>query len=218
VASGPESINDLNEIKILGYFETIRSTFLIKLALILNLQDLKSREIMHGLLLRWASEINNTLPDETFMKAFAKLNPELIENLKEDAVSALVSGSWVVFEQIVKDLSKSDYATDAGDISANYQRGSFGFSKAEKDDLDFFYYLRNAMVHYNGAYYAYRDLDHTYNGITYKSVGHHGEKMEFTIYFAFQISADLEKYSMKAWTGSRMPRPAKLCSSPHNPQ
>ncbi len=53
----------------------------------------------------------------------------------------------------------------------------FGFTKEEKADLAFFQYLRHAFMHYNGAYYAHRTIDHTYRGKRYKSTGHSGEKI-----------------------------------------
>ncbi len=150
----PESINNLDETKILGYFETIRSTFLIKVAVVLSLKESGSGDKVHLRLLEAAKEINKKLPDANFIKAFELMNPELLLNLQEDAVTGILSGSWVVFEQIIKDLSKAKYTTDAGDISLNYERGIFGFSKVEKADIALFYYLRNGMVHYYGAFHA----------------------------------------------------------------
>jgi hypothetical protein len=204
-----ESINDLDEVKILGYFETIRSTFLMKVALLTALNEPDSRAKVHPELLRAAKATNTELPDDNFITALGLMNRELILNLMEDAASGVISASWLVFEQIIKDLAKPNYSTDPSDISANYERNLFGFTKAEKADIALFYYIRNGMLHYNGSYYAYRDIDHTYDGIHYRSAGHLGEKMPVNIRTAYRICGDLERYSMRAWSAAKSGPPAR---------
>lgn len=198
-----ESINDLDEVKILGYFETIRSVFLTKVALVVALTGSESRANIHPELLNAARAMNEELPDENYIKALERVNAELLSNLMEDAVGGVISASWVVFEQIIKDLARPNYSGDRSDISANYERSLFGFSKSEKADLALFYYFRNAMMHYNGAYFAYRDIDHYYDKIHYCSAGHLGEKIPMSPRTALSVCVDLERYSTRAWSAAK---------------
>jgi len=88
-------------------------------------------------------------------------------------------------------------------LTAGFERNAFGFTKDEKADLEFFQYLRHAIMHYNGAYYAYRSIDHTYKGKRYESEGHCGEKFVSSLGTAWAILLDLERYSLKAWNAVR---------------
>ena len=88
-------------------------------------------------------------------------------------------------------------------IDAGFERNIFGFTKEEKADMRFFQYLRHSIMHYNGAYYAYRAIDHTYDGKRYESIGHTSEKMIVSLKAAWTILLDLEKYSLKAWIAVR---------------
>jgi hypothetical protein len=86
------------------------------------------------------------------------------------------------------------------DISTDYKKKIFGLSDREKKNLDLFYYIRNAIVHYNGAYYAYREIDHTYEGFRYFSEGQEGTKILIpSTQIAFKMHLDIEDYIYKAW-------------------
>ena len=66
--------------------------------------------------------------------------------------------------------------------------------------MDFFYYVRNAYCHYNGAYYAYKELDLVYQGFHFISKGHEGQKIEIRdVKMAYQIHLDIEQLVIKAW-------------------
>ena len=88
-------------------------------------------------------------------------------------------------------------------LNAHFERNVFGFTKDEKADLEFFQYLRHAIMHYNGAYYAHRSIDHEYKGKRYESKGHCGEKMVSSVKTAWAILLDIERYSLKAWNAVR---------------
>ena len=62
--------------------------------------------------------------------------------------------------------------------------------------------LRNAIAHHNGAYFASKSIDHRYKGKDFKSEGHHGEKIEVPMMVTWEISKDLERYSLKAWNNA----------------
>ncbi len=121
-------------------------------------------------------------------------------NFQEDITTTLLISSWIVFELIIKDLTKKDYALTTDDISTDYKKNIFGLSEREKKNLDLFYYIRNAIVHYNGAYYAYREIDHTYEGFRYFSKGQEGTKIFIpNNQVAFKMHLDIEDYTYKAW-------------------
>ena len=65
---------------------------------------------------------------------------------------------------------------------------------------DLFYYIRNALVHYNGAYFTAKYININYKGTTFNSIGHEGEKIYIKdINQAFSIHLDIEQYAYKAW-------------------
>jgi hypothetical protein len=119
--------------------------------------------------------------------------------------TSLFTSSWNVFEQIVKDLTKPNYATDAEELSVCYQNNRFQFDKREKKDIELFYYIRNAIHHCNGAYYATKDINHRYGGADFVSRGHHGEKINIKANVAWTITLDLQKYTIKAWNNAKSP-------------
>ena len=82
-------------------------------------------------------------------------------------------------------------------------RAAFSSSQNTKNDLEFFYYIRNAALHYNGAYYAAKSISHRYKGKDFISADHVGEKIEASIKLAWDIATDLEKYSLKAWRNAK---------------
>jgi hypothetical protein len=102
----------------------------------------------------------------------------------------------------VKDLIKPDYATDTEDLSVCCKNGRFLFDKCEKKDIELFYYIRNAIHHCNGAYYASKDINHRYGGAGFVSQGHHAEKIDIKVGVAWAIALDLQKYTMKAWNNA----------------
>lgn len=202
-----ETIDDLDEVKILGYFETIQGTFLLKLCLlgtvlktVRGVMRLDPSIIDRGVL----AALKKHYPGEsTFFRALDRGNPELRMNLHEDIVSSLHIQSWIVFEQIIRHLSFPNYAHDPKERSLSYKRSIFEFSSREKKDLDLFYYLRNSLLHYNGAYYASKDIRHRYNGLDFNSKGNEGIKMPANIDTVWLMSKDLERLACQAWTKTR---------------
>lgn len=193
-----ESINGLTSVKVLGYFESVKSNFYLKLGSILWLEA--GCVDWHKALSDGASAIAGQLGDQLAEQILGSIGSEPVENLKEDAVTALIVSAWSVFEQIIKDLTVPDYATYIGKLNADYHNGILGLEKADRDQIDLFYHIRNAIAHYNGAYHAYKPIDLTYQGTHFKSNGHFGEKIIISPQLAVQITDDLQRYAMKAWT------------------
>jgi hypothetical protein len=197
-----EDINNLDEAKLLGYFETIRSVFIVKfIFLVSNVSEghghryIDTAKIPPDAIAAAKQEFEDPL----VYGALESRNEELYHNVAEDLITALIGSSWNVFEQIIKDLTKADYATHAEDLSVTYQSGKFQFDVREKRDLDLFYYLRNAIYHFNGAYFRGKDIDHRFAGSDFKSTGRYGQKIEIKIPVAWKIALALERYTMKAW-------------------
>ena len=201
-----ESINQVDEAKLLGYFETTKSVFVLKFILLVSFtkEQNGTRSLDVAKLPADAiASVRTVFNDPLFYKALIKGNEELYANFLEDMVTTALTSSWLVFEQLIKDLNKQDYATSTEDASMTYQSGKFQFDAREKKDLDLFYYIRNAIQHYNGAYHAYKDIDHRFAGTDFKSNGHHGEKIEVNIQMAWQIVCSLERCAMKAWNNAK---------------
>jgi hypothetical protein len=188
---------------VLGYFESIKSVFLLKSALLWGLESKELRDEFYPLVLRAAAAVVEEFSEPLFIKALQKRNPEVRDNLKEDIVTDTLLSAWAVFEQITREVPNPSYAGDAAVLTAGFERNVFGFTRAEKEDLEFFQYLRHAIMHYNGSYYAYRSIEHKYNGKRYESKGHAGEKMVSSPKTVWKILLDLEKYSLKAWNAVR---------------
>jgi hypothetical protein len=201
--SSVERIDNLDETMVLGYFESIKSVFLLKSALLWGLESTELRDEFYTLVLRSAAAVAEEFGDSLGFKALQMRNPEARENLKEDIMTGTLLSAWVVFEQITREVPNPSYASDEAVLTAGFERNVFGFTKDEKADLEFFQYLRHGVMHYNGAYYAYRSIDHTYNGKRYESKGHFGEKMVSSLETAWAILLDIEKYSLKAWNAVR---------------
>lgn len=200
-----EIIDDLDEVMILGYFESVQGNFLFKLALLLNHTVDASGDgqlAPDSFDAEASAELQGQYPKPAFYAALRRGNVELVQNLSEDIATSLVIGSWMIFEQIVKHVTTPNYAHDSDEQSMTYHRNIFGFTSREKKDLDLFYYVRNAIVHYNGAYYAAKDVNHRYRGRDYDSREHVGEKIELTLDTIWHISADLERYTCQAWSRS----------------
>jgi hypothetical protein len=201
-----ETVTSLDEAKVLGYFETIKSVFLLKLILLTSVTKTNAngkRTIDMSRLGGPIDAVKAVVDDPIFYQALARGNDELVANFQEDIMTSLFSASWIVFEQITKDLTRADYATRADELNLCYQNGRFRFDAREKKDIELFYYMRNAIQHYNGAYYAYKDIDHRYAGVDFKSQGHHGEKLDMNIALTWRIANDLERYTLKAWSNSK---------------
>ncbi|AZS19187.1 hypothetical protein [Caulobacter sp. FWC26] len=192
-----EKVTDLTSDKLLGYFESMRSCFYVKLGMLTWLEGGNLEK--HRALSDAASSVALELGDKTAARTMATIQDKVVENLKEDAVTALLVAGWSVFELVIKDLTAPDYATQSTMLSLDFHNGILGFTLAEREEITLFYHLRNAVVHYNGAYHAYRVVDATYDGQHFKSVGHFGEKIEMTLGLVVKIVNDLEKYAMKAW-------------------
>lgn len=148
-------------------------------------------------------ELEAQFDEPLFFKALKLGNEELILNYLEDIITSAVSGSWNVFEQIIKTLTYGEYTEETQQMSVNYESGKFQFTKREKKDIELFYYLRNAMAHYNGAYYSYRDIDHRYKGWDFKSESNIGNKIIISPKAVYEIICDLESYSMRAWNNAK---------------
>ncbi|QEC66758.1 hypothetical protein FRZ67_05360 [Panacibacter ginsenosidivorans] len=193
-----EKITNLDELKALGYFESIRSVFFTKLLLLINHTD--GKKLIINIPEDVKAILNDHLDFPQYLKALKKGNKELLLNFQEDIVTTLLINSWVVFELIIKSLSKKNYALSEEDISVNYYKNIFGLTQLEKKNLDLFYYIRNAFVHYNGAYYSYKEIDHVYNGHRFFSKSREGSKIIIPdTDFAFKMHLDIEKYAYKAW-------------------
>ncbi|HDL02158.1 MAG TPA: hypothetical protein ENH23_08005, partial [candidate division Zixibacteria bacterium] len=98
-----ESINNQSEATLLGYFETVRSTFLAKKILLeSNIKEEGGEiKIEYSLLSNEVIEkTENNFSEEIFYKALKKENQELYLNVLEDLLTALLSSSWNVFEMI----------------------------------------------------------------------------------------------------------------------
>lgn len=150
-----EEINALDEAKILGYFETVKSVFLLKLVLLVSVVKERNGKYSIDPAKIPDDAIDSAkalIDDPIFYKALRRGNEELYLNYAEDMITGLLTSSWIVFEQITKDLVKPDYATQPEELSVSYQNSLFQFSKREKKDLELFYYIRNANQHYNGSY------------------------------------------------------------------
>ena len=200
------SVLNLDESKILGYFETIHGVFLSKVIFLFSHLDANGTASCiepTSVPVDAINEVKKLFDYPLFYKAFVNKNAELYLNLQEDIVTSTVITSWIVFEQIVKDLSVANYAQLASQNSVNYENRIFQFEKREIKDLELFYYIRNATLHYNGAYYAAKNISHRYKGTDFISAGHIGEKIETSIILAWDIAIDLEKHSLKAWNNAK---------------
>jgi hypothetical protein len=193
-----EKVTNLTSDMVLGYFETMKSCFYVKLGVIAWFEG--GDVAKHRELSSIAAEAASAFNDELAVKVLASIRPEVVENLKEDAITALLMSGWAVFEQVIKDLTVPDYATQPHLLQADFHNGILGFTQTERAEIALFYHIRNAIAHYNGAYHAYRTVDVAYGGRHFKSDGHFGEKIDVSIRLAVQIVDDLEKYALKAWS------------------
>jgi len=201
-----ETVTALDEAKILGYFESLRSAFLTKLIVIgavVSMRDGKLKIDAQRLPSDVVTAVEQEFDDPLFYKALRQGNDEILLNYQDDLVTSLFGSSWIVFEQITKDLVNPDYTTQVGDFSVNYQNNRFQFTTLEKKDIELFYYVRNAIQHHNGAYYALKSIDHRYAGKNFVSTGHLGEKIEIDAKVAWRIAKDLERYTLKAWGNAK---------------
>ncbi|HCL57451.1 MAG TPA: hypothetical protein DHW82_10645 [Spirochaetia bacterium] len=198
-----ETVTNLDEAKVPGYFESIKSVFFTKL-LFVTLNS-NGEKFTFSVPKENSRSFKEKLKDyNLFEKALIEGNNELFHNFLDDIVSSLIISSWICFEQIIKDLTKKNYSLSENDISVDYKKNSFGFSDEEKRNLDLFYYIRNAIVHYNGAYYTYKSINVNYKGTIFNSKGNEGEKILIKdIEQAFSIHLDLEQYAFKAWHNSK---------------
>lgn len=199
-----EKITDLDEAMLLGYFESIRGVFLTKFVFLAAFTgESKGERCFVAIPQAAIDDVKQNFDDPIFFKALEQSNSELHANFVEDMVTSLLSASWNIFEQVTKDLASRDYSTKTDELSVCYTNGKFQFDKREKKDIELFYYIRNATHHYNGAYYAGKDIDHCYDGIDFKSLGHHGEKIQSNIRTGYRMLADIERYTIKAWQNAK---------------
>lgn len=201
-----ESVKNTDEANLLGYFETIKSVFLLKLLFLVSVtkeKDQKQYLELPDELTKAIPELEAQFDEPLFFKALALGNEELVLNYLEDIITSATSSAWNVFEQIIKTLTYGEYTEETQQMSVNYESGKFQFTKREKKDIELFYYLRNAMAHYNGAYYSYRSINHSYKGWSFKSEGNIGNKIIISPKAVYEIIRDLESYSMKAWNNAK---------------
>jgi hypothetical protein len=196
-----ESIDDLDEAMVLGYFESIKGVYITKWVMLWNLTTADHERFDQAKLQPVVTHAVQALyPFEQCYNALANpANEHLVANIVDDVITTGVISAWCVFEQLIKNLPIPNYAHHPEQLNASYQRNAFGLNKAEKDNLDLFYYVRNAIVHYNGAYFATTAINHTYNGQNFASVGHEGEKIDVSETTAWRMICDIEQYSIKAW-------------------
>lgn len=202
-----ETINDLDEVKLLGYFETIKGTFQTKWVFLIHFMDAEGKLAPARFKTTVLDDLLPTFDFELGIAALKKGNQEVIDNYRDDIVTSAIIGAWSVFEQLTKDLPNPQYAANPDDSSVNYSRNDFGLADAEKRALDVIYYVRNAIVHYNGAYYAYRDIDRHYGGTHFESAGHYGEKLSISPTLAWRMVRDLEAFAIKAWKNYKAQHP-----------
>lgn len=206
MATSIETVTSLDELKALGYFETIKTVYYTKYLLLVAHTD--GQKLIINVPDDVKAVFKHLSEFPQYLKALEKGNNELLLNYQEDIVTSLLISSWAVFELIIKDLARRDYATDPEDISANYHRKSFGLTEREKRDLDLFYYIRNAIVHYNGAYHAFKALDHVYEGHRFVSKGKEGTKIHIpSSEIAFKMHLDIERLAYKAWDNHHRIKP-----------
>ncbi len=198
-----ETINNLNSANVLGYYESIRSVFYVKLGVLGFFEAGNITE--HQTISNAASEMALALGMNFDAAVLGNISEEVVDNLKEDAITALIVSSWNVFEQVIKDLASPGYASSSVKLNADFYKKIFGYTQPEIAEIEFFYHLRNAIAHYNGTYHAYKMVDVSYNNRKFKSDGHIGEKIEVDFPLAFSISNDLEKYAMQAWSAAAQP-------------
>lgn len=205
-----ELVTGLDEAAILGYFESLRGVFLTKWVVLAALtRDRDGRHILDPDVLPATAiaEAEAAFPDPLFYPAFRQGNAELHTNFLEDMGTALVTSAWNIFELVTKHLVRPDYVLQSGAMSMCYENSRFRFTTREKKDLELFHTIRNALHHYNGAYYAGRSIDHRYAGVDFVSSGREGQKIPMNLGMAHSIACDLERYTLKAWACARRPRP-----------
>jgi hypothetical protein len=196
-----ETVTKITEEKILGYFETIKANFFVSQLAEQMLFNEKGQFLM---------EIPDTLDlvFKSFYKEYIQFKKYLFHGdgairqcFRDQIMTDVIVGSWVCFELVIKDLANNDYSLIDDEFSINYNAKSLGLSKVEKRNIDLFYYIRNAFVHYNGAYYKSKEISHTYNSVKFNSKGNEGTKIKIpNMKFAYQIHLDIEEYTMKCWS------------------
>jgi hypothetical protein len=199
-----ETIGDLDERKILGYFETLRSAFIVKCAWLggTSGENASGEKVLRAVAFPddLLSQIEAIFADPPTYASIRGETPELFLNLQEDIMNSAVLSAWFVFEMVVKVLRNADFVTATTKTDINYTDRRFDFDNREKKDLDFFYYLRNAIAHANGAFTAVKAVHHWYDGEQFDSGGKEGQKMILKTTTSFRIINDLQKLTMKAWT------------------
>lgn len=196
-----ESVNNIDEAMLIGYFASMKSNFLFKLTLFSHFVIPGSLRIDPSKIdMSLASEVANQLDGELFLRALKKGNQELTDNFLDDAVTSLIFSSWSIFEQICKALVNPNYSNINNEMSLCYTHGLFEFSKREKKNIELFYYIRNAICHHNGAYFASKDIDLHYKRRHFKSKGNAGNKISVDPQLSWSVACDLESYTEKAWT------------------
>lgn len=195
-----EKVTDLNEKKIDGYFDTIKTVFFTQLVT----EELLFNENGQAVLKLDNNVYNtykNTYSDfERFDKYFHHGDGTIRNNFHDIIFTNIIINSWIIFELIIKDLTSKDYSEKENDITLDYKSNKFGFSKKEKSDLDLFYYIRNSYVHYNGAYHKTKKINHTYEGQLFSSSNHEGEQIEINdLIIAYKMHLDMQRMAKKAW-------------------
>jgi hypothetical protein len=204
-----ESIDYLNEARVLGYFESIKGIFITKWSMLWTLAS-NDREHFRADAFPQAviEDIRALYP---FPGAYAALqNPadeHMVANMVDDIITISVMHAWSVFEQLIKHLPNNNYAHVGSQYTADFERRVFAFTAAEKDDLKLIYYIRNAIAHYSGAYNAYKEVDHVYRGFHFQSIGREGQPIGMTEAIAWNMLCDIERLGLKAWTNWKAANP-----------
>src|SRR4051794_40577153 len=149
-----EKITGQDEVTTLGYFETLKSTFLVKVLLLWSHLDPGLTYLVpESFHTNHIQAIEEAFPGDKSFSSLRARSDTLVPNLRDDIGTSPLIGGWMVFELIIKDRTNKDYALSPTELAADFRHNMFGFSDREKKDLELFYYIRNALVHYNGGYY-----------------------------------------------------------------
>lgn len=188
---------------IVNYYTTIQVNFLSKLSFLASYtlkNDSGENEVKaDSILLEHLGYIEPVLPHPQFYRSIKEGSSALHLNLQDDLATSAIVTSWNVFERIIKLLKYGNYSQESDKNAVDFLYGFFGFNSAEKNDLHFLYYVRNSIAHHNGVYYAYKEINHTYEGAVFKSKGNEGIQIEITNEIAYSMIRHLNTLSLKAW-------------------
>lgn len=191
-----------NENDVKGYYRHVRGVFLTKFLLALKMSvetdnppAFESRKFSEEIF----TEFQKQFPNEgEFLEGFRQNNPKIFLMFQIEHSDSAFLMSWIVFEYCTKYVRKPDYFLSDEGTDMNYKSGQFGFNEEEKKDLDLFYYIRNSIFHYNGKYFAYQSIDHSFEGKRFISIGNEGNQILSSVKMTYQMINKMEEYACKA--------------------